>query len=274
MAENAVATTMQAVSLVEPLLQSFRGLKLASSFEKDFDSSLIRLDLSCLRLLTWYESYSSGGSIEDERTVKSLQTINDTLDNAIEVYNTYVREKSENDVEAQWKRAPSVQQSTCEAALQLHIRIQARINSQNTSVKKTRIFSWLLFHREELDRIVTTIFFMINQHIEEFPPERRALFDDEREWLVDTAQNAKEIRLLKDACDGFDQQLHRAAHDKLAVMFDIEFDTIEVKNGRNNVYGFDISKERENLPEGQLPRQRFKEIKSTERNSVFGTRFS
>ena len=262
---------MQVVSLVEPIVHSFRGLRLAQSFSKDFNSCLVQIDLSCLRLITWHRFRSPQTCEDDPRALKSLERIKSALDSAKELYDDYQTKKPE-DVESQLNAPQTIQGGTCDAAVELHERIHAQINENASSIKKTNIFSWLLYKRGEFDNIVTTTRSMVDQLVSEFPIDHQRL-SDERYRLVNSTETSGQLNILSNAAEEVDKHLYSAVKHRISSVPDSEYGQVTIKqDSRNETVGSDFTRTGQ-VPKGGVLKLRFDHVTSSGNRSCIGARY-
>ena len=215
MAANYAGTAMSALSLLDSCIRGFRGIRLAQTFREDYDTCLLRLDVSCWNLATWYR-LRGGEDLQNNRTCAFfLQEIDDELIRARDMSNVYARQNS-IDTQAELSATVATQAGTCESAVQLHNHIHGQIRGgSRLSHLGTRML-WVLYRRDELDRLVQSVTEKINHLTTCFPPQPRHMIESERVALVNGIKNYSQLALLKGASVGVDETIRSAAETRLA----------------------------------------------------------
>ena len=275
MAVNAITTAMQTTAFMETLWRSYRCIRLAKSFERDYDTCLIRLDIACLNLDFWNKLHPSEESLGAARNPELLADINDIFKQANGLMQNYGYRASD-DLEAQssviheYELEQHMQTTASATAINLHNHIQEQQQDRPMAPTFGRRVSWVLSGYEELDKVVGLANDLVTKLSLCYPPERGSL-NKEREHLVNAIKSEEELKLLKDATRDTDEALHLIASGELPVLEGHTIERLE-DAGQENTYGNCLAG-RSDIPPGRYPGGKINHIEYGGTGNVMGNRF-
>ncbi|KAL9086038.1 MAG: hypothetical protein Q9159_004367 [Coniocarpon cinnabarinum] len=212
-ASNATQTTFGVLSLVDTCVRGFRSARLSASFQTEYDTCLIKLDLACWNLAKWYQLCGTERLQTDATCIFFLSEINKALTEARDLSRTYERENN-IDPQSQLGTISTIYYGTCQNAIRLrrHLEEQIRGGAKSTNIG-TRML-WVLYRHEELDALVRNVTEKIHHLVTCFPPEPRDALDNERAGLLSCISSMDQLSLLKDAASDTDRSLATLVDEK------------------------------------------------------------
>ena len=271
-AATAAGTVLNVLSVVDSCFHALHAARQAISFRKDYDVCLIRLDVACWKLSTWYEVHNNAQLDNDSTCRFFLSRIDQALSRAEQISEHYQASRSAN---AQTEPCTDTQTSEQlrHNLFALHSTIRRQIQGSHRALHLGGRILWVFYRKEDFDNVVEDITRSIDHLYACFPPSPPLAVSTARQSLVGSVKSHEQLHLLARASEPVDEALKAAATAaaKVSVVKGHIY-TNFVNEGHNNLFGYHYEGQ-DCIPEGIVEGSIYKNFRQSGNYNIIGNRF-
>ncbi|KAK6378561.1 hypothetical protein LTR64_001950 [Lithohypha guttulata] len=243
-------------------MQCFEYIQYGRRFGKDYEQSVLKLDVSRLRLQRWAESLELLSNDPKQQVLVEarlskhekdiartlLGSIAEAFENAETLSKGYEqRQKLINPAASEEEAGLAVIESDEDVSSantrwkSMHLKMKARIQSRQKNMGTLRKAKWALYEKKRFDDLVRDVKDLADALIENFP--KTILVQDRLaiEEVKEVTEDAQDRLLLKSAAEETDVVLQRAVEQAILVQDGQQFSGIKL-SGQSKVFlGNDVA---------------------------------
>lgn len=244
-------------------MQCFEYIQYGRRFGTDYEQSVLKLDVSRLRLQRWAESLrllsndpkqqvlvEAQLSERDKEIARTLLgSIAEAFENAETLSKGYEqRQKLINPTASEEEAGLAVIESSDEDVSsantrwkRMHLKMKAKIQSRQKNIGTLRKAKWVLYEKKRFDDLVRDVKDLTDALIENFP--KTILVQDQLaiEEVKEVTEDAQDRLLLKSAAEETDVVLQRAVEQAILVQDGQQFSGIKLSGQTKVFLGNDVA---------------------------------
>jgi len=246
-------------SIFSTCMQCFEYVQCGKGFGKDYESAILKLDVSRLRLARWAELVglhdpSRARELQSNLTKWETEIAEDLLGAIIEAFESV--EKESKRYERMLKRAASNDDHGVDNALavmdsedenlsmalkRMHLRTKKMINLRNATTSTVKKVKWALYDKKKFDELVLKIKGSTDDLIQNFPQTRPMQQTLARQQVDEIAQDTEERLMLQIASEDTDSLLGDAVEDAITKYDGQRIGNVVVTGNARAFFGNDVA---------------------------------
>lgn len=199
----------------------FQYVQFGRHFGRDFQTDLLSLDCTKLRLTRWGQAVNILSDPQlgrPDATSAEIQTVKASLLQIIALFEDTekISRKYTLDVKAENDLSILSTSDMDPAVSSLITRMKALANKRQQGSSISKRASWALYHRSELKELITNISSLIDNVEKLFPASQTQLELVKQEIAAIRRHDREALKLVEEAAQGVDDMLHTAAGEAYA----------------------------------------------------------